>query len=102
MAAKVVTGNRLRDGAVVYLAPGGAWSERLADAVLAASADDERRLMDAAAAAVAARIVVAPYAFEVALGEAGPRPRSQREAIRARGPSVRPAAGHGAARAARE
>jgi sulfite reductase (NADPH) hemoprotein beta-component len=87
---KVVTANLLRDGAVVYLARGDAWSERLTDAVVAANDADEQRLMAAAAAAVKARVVVAPYAFEVVANEAGPRARSQRELIRARGPSVRP------------
>jgi hypothetical protein len=47
-------------------------------------------LLAVAAEDVLARRVVGPYAFEVTLGDTGPQAISQRERIRARGPSVRP------------
>jgi sulfite reductase (NADPH) hemoprotein beta-component len=90
MAFKVVTANRLRDGVILYLAGGDRWSEHLADAAVADGEAEEKRLLVAAAGDVAARRIVGPYAFEVVLGEAGPQAISQRERIRARGPSVRP------------
>jgi len=90
MTLKVVTANRLRDGAIVYRTASGAWSENLSEAAGADSEADERRLLADAVADVAARRVVAPYAFEVTRAAEGPQAISQRERIRAHGPSVRP------------
>ena len=90
MALKVVTANRLRDGVILYLAANDRWTEFLADAAIADGDTDEKRLLAIAADDVAARRVVGPYAFDVTVGEAGPQAISQRERIRARGPSVRP------------
>ena len=80
---KVLTANRLADGAVVWLADSG-WSERLDAAV---------RLEDEAAAAALARaeaqgtLVVGPYLVDAdAAGVVG-RERL-RETIRATGPTV--------------
>ena len=86
---QVVTANRLRDGEVVYLAPDGAWSERL-DGAAAATGDEEQAALETAAGrAVTARLVVGPYLMPVELEGGRPRPVSQRERIRALGPSVR-------------
>lgn len=100
MALKVVTANRLRDGAIVYRTGVGAWSEALAEAVVVVGEAEEARLLAEAAADVAARRVVAPYAFEVTRSADGPQAISQRERIRARGPSVRPDLAKPAAQAA--
>jgi len=89
MNAKVVTANRLNDGDVVYLAASGAWAEALDAAAVAEDAAGEARLLEQAEADVAARQVVGPYAMPVARDGAALKPLSQREAIRARGPSVR-------------
>jgi sulfite reductase (NADPH) hemoprotein beta-component len=75
---------------ILYLATGGRWSEHFDEAAVADGEEEEKRLLAIAAADVEARRVVGPYSFEVTLGEAGPQPISQRERIRARGPSVRP------------
>lgn len=79
---QVVTANRLRDGVVVYRTAEG-WTEHLADAAVAADAEALKPLEDAAGADLAANRVVAVYPFEVDADEAGPRPVTQREIIRA-------------------
>ncbi len=88
MTAQVMTANRLDDGAVVYLAPEGAWSERLVEAEVAEDAATLHRLEAEAERAVRGQLVVGPYLFTVALEAEGPRPIGQREIIRAAGPSV--------------
>lgn len=88
MALQLVTANRLRDGAVVYLAPEGRWSERIEAAVVAADKAAVEALLALAAEHVAARIVVAPYAIEVEEKGGRREPLRYRELIRARGPTV--------------
>lgn len=87
---QIVTANRLRDGAVVYLTPAGRWSETLACGAVADDKAAVDELLAQAERSVADRLVVAPYAFPVALGEGGPRPTQKREQIRAAGPTVHP------------
>jgi len=94
---QVLTANRLDDGQVVYLAAGAAWTHRLAEAHVADDDDTAAALQAAAEQAVARRAVVDPYLFEVDPQGGTPRPLRMREAIRARGPSVRPDLGHQAA-----
>jgi hypothetical protein len=81
---KVLTANRLSDGAVVYLANHGGWTRDFADAA--------RLDPDAAAGALAQaqaqpRVLVGAYLVELD-GEAVERRERLREAIRAKGPSV--------------
>ena len=97
MTLKVVTANRLGDGEVVYLATAGAWSAWLEDAEAAETPDGEAALLSHAQMAVETRVVVAPYAMAVSRERGRLRPTSQREVIRARGPSVRPDLGKQAA-----
>jgi hypothetical protein len=100
MAAKVVSGNRLNDGVVVYLDAAGGWRERLAEARVAhddASAAEILRLAEHPDQAVR---VVAPYLIEVVVEGGALRAQSQREAIRAAGPTVRRDLGKQAERAA--
>ena len=86
---QVLTANRLREGDVVYLTPAGHWSPALHEALLIDGEEEERQRLDQAEQAVAARQVVGPYLFPVALGDSGPLPVSQRERIRAaHGPTV--------------
>ena len=85
---KVMTANRLNDGAVVYLANGGAWTEHIADARIAATEAEERTLERRAAADEGALLVVETYLFDVDPMPDGPVPLSQRERIRATGPTV--------------
>ncbi len=90
MTLKVVTANRLGDGEVVYLAAAGGWSAWLEDAEPAETPDGEAALLSHAQNAVETRLVVGPYAMAVSREHGRLRPTSQREVIRARGPSVRP------------
>ncbi len=97
MTLKVITANRLEDGEVIYLAGAGAWSAWLEDAQAVETPDGEDALLSHAQQAVDTRLVVGPYAMAVTRDRGRLRPTSQREAIRARGPSVRPDLGKQAA-----
>ena len=89
MPLKALTANRLDNGRVVYLTPQGGWSEWLNEAALAG--DDERAevILDRGRAEAAAARVVEPYLIEVVEADGLVAPLRYREAIRARGPSVR-------------
>jgi hypothetical protein len=81
---KILTANRLSDGAVVYLTAAGAWTRSFDEA--------ERLEPEAAKAALAAaqaqpQQFVAPYLVEIDGGEIERRERL-RESIRAAGPTV--------------
>lgn len=86
--AQIVTANRLRDGAVVYLGADGRWSTAIAEGAVARDAVAAARLMTTAERAVTDRIVVGPYLIEVAATGGPPQPLGTRERIRAFGPSV--------------
>ncbi|MSO54989.1 MAG: DUF2849 domain-containing protein [Rhodospirillales bacterium] len=90
MAQHVVTANRLGDGGVVYLSTAGGWTEWLSEADIVDSDADEARLLAIAERAVAARLVVAPYAIPVERQGASLKALSQRERIRAKGPTIHP------------
>ena len=79
----VVTANRLVDGIVVYLAPGGGWTEEIGRARIAETEDEVAALEVQAAESVKAREVVAVYPMEVALHDGAVDPLSVRERIRA-------------------
>jgi len=87
-AAQVVTGNRLRDGAVIYLAGAAQWSTGIDRAEIAHDAAAAERLMAIANRAVTDRVVVAPYLIEVASDGGRIQPLGTRERIRASGPSI--------------
>lgn len=82
---KAITGNRLGDGRVVYLAADDSWTELLSDALLLEAADAEIVL-----AAVKARIreVASAYLIDADVNGASGR-EALRETIRATGPTVR-------------
>lgn len=92
MTDQSITASRLRDGAVVWLAADGGWTDRVgeaavydetaASAALTAAAEDEAR-----------QIVIAPYAVDVDRTASGPLPTRLRERIRAHGPTIRIDAG---------
>lgn len=87
--AKVITANRLSDGAVVYLTREGRWSDAFDDAFASSDTAVIRNFESAAAAAVADRLIVGPYLFPVERDDrVGLRPVSQREWIRSLGPTV--------------
>lgn len=88
--AMIMSANALLDGAVVYYAPGGLWSPRLADAVVAATEAEAAALESARAAAEARGEVVEPELSPVGTDAAGRLvPSHYRERIRALGPTIR-------------
>jgi hypothetical protein len=89
MTPKVLTGNRLSDGVVIYLTADGTWYEWLQAARVAQSEAEEAALTAAGEEAVQQQLVVAPYLMEVRVSAAGPQPLKLREFIRASGPTVR-------------
>jgi hypothetical protein len=82
--AQTLTASRLIDGAVLYWR-GGGWVETLAEADVFAAPQTGEAALAAAKDFVARNVVVNPYLFEVKDGH----PVSEREIIRAAGPSVR-------------
>ncbi len=92
MTYQVATANRLDDGAVVFLAHDAGWTESLDEVWLAGDAAEAAVILDCAERAAATRKVVGPYLIEVVLDGGHARPATLREAIRANGPTVWPAA----------
>lgn len=90
MDGTLITANRLGNGAVVYLSPGGNWTEILHEARLVKTADDEERLLRISGDDVTRLLIVDPYVMKVRLESGALKPISQREHIRAAGPTVVP------------
>lgn len=84
---KVITGNAVIEGDVVYLTASDAWSRSLAEAeVLTDEADAEYRLLLAQARTAE---IVGAYLADVRPGPNGPEPAHFREEFRRTGPSNR-------------
>jgi hypothetical protein len=88
MQGKVITANILTDGIVVYLAAGGAWTEQLPEARFLTDESEQTRLLHIAEQDVERLIIVEPYLMDASDGANGPEPQSQRERIRATGPTI--------------
>lgn len=80
----VVTGNRLRDGRVVYLRPDRSWSTDL-DAAWSLTDAAERDAIVAWAQPSERLEITGIYAFDVPITESGARLLSTRERLRAQG-----------------
>lgn len=93
MTEQVVTGNRLHDGAVIFLKADGGWTSLIEEARIATSEAEVKDLEDLATAAVKARMVVGPYLIAVVADVRGVTPVRYRERLRAYGPSVHPVFG---------
>ncbi|HMB76930.1 MAG TPA: DUF2849 domain-containing protein [Kiloniellaceae bacterium] len=89
MPLMVLTANRLRDGEVIYLAQDSRWTESLQEALATENADEQGRLSALGEAAVEALELVEPYLMPVCRDGDNLNPVSQREIIRAAGPTVR-------------
>jgi sulfite reductase (NADPH) hemoprotein beta-component len=88
MTEKIVTANRLSDGAVVYLQAGGKWGTQLTEALIVGDADQEAAALRLAADAHAENLVIGAYAMAVETENGAAKPTSQRERIRHLGPTV--------------
>ncbi len=85
---KVVTGNHLLEGDVIYLAEDDLWVRDIRAAeVIEDEAHGQLRLLHAQSQP---EVVVGPYLADVAPGVEGPAPRHFREDFRTRGPSNYP------------
>jgi hypothetical protein len=81
---RILTGNDLRTGAVVWWA-GTYWSLHVEDAIDVTG--DEDRI---APREEAAQRVNAPYAIDAEIKDGSPRPAHIKDRVRALGPTVRP------------
>lgn len=88
-ALKAITGNRLRDGEVVFFQSEGVWVERFEDAILFEGAAADAALATAKAQADRDQYAVDVYAFDVTVTGDTRTPVKTRERIRALGPTVR-------------
>jgi hypothetical protein len=92
---QLVTGNRLRDGAVVYFVGAGRWSRAIDEALLVA--DDKADALLAEAQQGPAPLPTVGVVLIEAVKEGGHiHPLSLRERIRASGPTTGPMAHHSA------
>jgi hypothetical protein len=80
---RVITANKLRTGAVVYMMQDGRWTDVLQNAAVADGADALKAHEGMARAAVESNQVTAVYAFDVSFVDGKPVPSSVRERIRA-------------------
>lgn len=95
MADKVLTANRLGDGIAVWLDANGQWTERLQDAFVARHAEAVEALEGAGRRAFASNIVLDVNVIDVEEKNGQLRPLRLRERIRAEGPTIAYADGHG-------
>lgn len=91
--SKIITANHLVVGDVVFLAEDG-WTPVVDRAVVADDDAALQQLLARAAEAEEANIVVGPYAVDVRREGGRIVPLHYREAMRTRGPTVRPDLGH--------
>jgi hypothetical protein len=83
---KVVTGNALISGKVVWLTPNDGWTDQLAHAAIFHDPDTAKAAL--ARAQAPASPVVGCYLADVTLTPQGPAPTHFREAFRVSGPSA--------------
>jgi len=92
MAHRVITANRLRDGAVVWLDASGEWVDEIGRAMSSDDDDAVAAALESAKAMEAAGHVIGVYEVEVQAPAGGAshslQPVRLRERIRADGPTV--------------
>lgn len=84
---QIATANRLRDGAVVFLAADGTWTTLLAEADVSRTASDAGRLV-AICNRDAATVIVGPALIAVTEQDGAIEPVDLRERIRANGLTI--------------
>ena len=97
---QVLTANLLRDGLVVFMTDGAAWSPWIEDAAIATSKDAALELDAKGSIAAKANLVVGPYLIDVVDEQGRPRAALLREHLRTLGPTVRTDLGKQAERTA--
>jgi hypothetical protein len=86
---QMIIANRLRDGAVVFLAGKDGWEPAITAGTVIENETDAARLMVVAKRHEEECQVIDPQLIEVEVTDGRPRPTAIREAIRAFGPTVR-------------
>lgn len=86
---QMIIANRLRDGAVVFLAPNDDWEPAIGAGTVIDNDAEAARLVAVAKRHEAECRVIDPQLIEVEVKDGKPRPTAIREAIRAFGPTVR-------------
>ena len=86
---KVLTANRLRDGAVVFFSRAGQWSETIDEAVLATEPQAAKALESRGHEDERATVVTGVYLFDAERDDGHVRAAHIRERIRTLGPTVR-------------
>jgi hypothetical protein len=86
---QMIIANRLRDGAVVFLAPGESWELAIAAGTVIDDQEEATRLLAVAKRHETECRVVDPTLIDVEINNGAPRPTAIREVIRAFGPTVR-------------
>lgn len=97
---QVLTANLLKDGLVVFMTDGAAWSPWIEDAAIATSKESALELEGRGNIAAKANVVVGPYLIDVIEENGRPRATLIREHLRTLGPTVRTDLGKQAERAA--
>jgi Protein of unknown function (DUF2849) len=90
---QLVTGNRLRDGAVIYFTAAGTWSPAIDDALLVED-DAADALLAKAQQGSPPLPVIGAVLVEARREDGRVHPVSLRERIRAAGPTTGPMTGH--------
>jgi sulfite reductase (NADPH) hemoprotein beta-component len=85
---KVISANRLGDGAVVFTAQNGAWIEAIDQAALYASEAEAQARLAVVREDVKRNLIVDPFLVDVAADGDRLRAVSLRDEIRARGPTI--------------
>jgi hypothetical protein len=86
---QMIIANRLRDGAIVFLAGNEDWEPAIGAGTVIETEVDATRLLALAKRHEAECRVIDPQLIEVEIKDGKPRPTAIREAIRAFGPTVR-------------
>jgi hypothetical protein len=86
---QMIIANRLRDGAVVFLASNESWEPAIGAGAVVDTEADATRLLAVAKRHEGECRVVDPQLIDVEVKDGKPRPTAIREAIRAFGPTVR-------------
>jgi hypothetical protein len=86
---QVVIANRLRDGVVVFLGSDGRWVERVEICTPVDGKEAAEKLLDKALQAERNQEIIGPILADVELRDGVAFPIKRREAIRAKGPTIR-------------
>ena len=85
---RLVTANRLTDGAVVFLGPDGQWTASIGESTAVATGVEADRLLAIARDSALRAEIVEPYIIAAERQDGVPVPEQFRERIRVTGPTI--------------